>query len=301
MDEERPDTNVHGEAAGAIGDDDATPSIEVPTQSRSALNVREKPSPPATSSPRVPGAPCATTAATPAPARPPASAAGRRHRSRPHPILSRGQRPCTRATGRDPSPRRGPRRRPRRRSCAGPGCEERHAGDQGPAGVVGVDHRGADVAAERQRAIAAGEGRAGAPAPEGDDAPAARLAVQRERRTRERVGAQARLQQTSARGQAAGNRPGRSQRSGAGRRHRQAAAGERRRAGGTQADHQPGQLGDSLVVVIAVAAVVLLLILLQLLAKVDAHLRVLLGLGRGGPVSLRWRRRQLTRIIHEGS
>ena len=76
---------------------------------------------------------------------------------------------------------------------------QRQARHQWPLGVVGPDHRRAHIAAQRQRAVAPGEVRPGAPAPEREDAALARLMVEREGRAGQHLpGPEAHLEQAAA-------------------------------------------------------------------------------------------------------
>ena len=88
---------------------------------------------------------------------------------------------------------------------------ERQPRHQRPLRVVGPEHRGAHVAAERQRPLAAGEVRLRPAAPEREDAAVARLAVHRERRAGQQIpDPEAHLEESAAVEPAV--RPGRAQR-----------------------------------------------------------------------------------------
>ena len=109
---------------------------------------------------------------------------------------------------------------------------ERQPRHQRPLRVVGPDHRGAHVAAERQRPLAAGEVRLRPAAPEREDAAVARLAVHRERRAGQQIPAPEAHLEESAAVEPAG-RPGRAQRTRRGAEprhgtHRPARRGHRR-------------------------------------------------------------------------
>ena len=82
---------------------------------------------------------------------------------------------------------------------------QRHAGDHGPPGVVGAEHGGPDVAAQREEVLATGEARAGAAAPERERA-AARLAVEREARPAQELVAAPDADAAEAATEAAGSR-----------------------------------------------------------------------------------------------